>query len=336
MNQSNNEHNSVKISKQILPTVLLTTIATITAIRGEVEGDYGNYVYFYSLVGDLFSWSDIASYYALTQGSELSFYFISSILKKLYPHHQLVFAFYSIATFFIIYKSIKNFGHITLSGTLIYILLFASAYFVQIRFGLGMALGFYAVTLASNNKKKYAFYQALAIAIHYSAVVFIIPIILIKSSRIRSAINSNIIFITLTSVAFLIGTQLPIGWVLTSINDRYDYYTNEASLNAFSFITKIIIYIAYTSIEKEKTNKTMAVDVMMRSMLLLSALTWSIPIMYRLQLSLLLCTTLIPTITPAKHKDTKYHIAIFILIGFSAINFYRVIDYLNGYTIYVQ
>lgn len=222
----------------------VTTLFILAAFRGvDVDRDYKTYISIYEYIID-------GEPYTI----EPTFYLMSWVSYLLTNSYELIFIVFCFAALFYKVKYIKQFSPYIFLSLLVY---YSNFYFLhemtQIRIGVGVAIGFFALKfLVEGNKRKFIYYIIAACCFHFSMVVMLIAL-KFNSKKI----SSKYIYIILCSIGLcyfsilwkinpveLLG-YLPVPVIQEKLR-IYNYQTQQGMIqpvNVFSIMQLFRIFI---------------------------------------------------------------------------------------------
>lgn len=264
---------NTRISKLIF-LIIGITILCFAAFRGNVDRDHQNYINIYG--------------YILNGQSYLiepSFYLLTYISKFLVDGYYFLFVSFAMLGVGLKLYSINKLSYLPLASILVY---FSNYYFLhemtQIRAGVAIAICFLGLPSLVNRKyMSFCIYIGLASLFHYSSLLFLVLILIPKSSLNKKELMIYFLMLLLAyglyeaNIGFAkIFSYIPIDFV----RQKFISYSEKAnanlvdSVNVFSVfqLIKILIsgFIAYSFYK----NKPTSVETVLLRLYIYSIISW--------------------------------------------------------------
>jgi|GEM_PF-2606138 len=262
-------------------------VALFVGLRGNVDPDYLNYNYIFNIspsIGE--GWGTLVAHIEEVK-LEPVFLLVVSFLKESGANFVFLNLICSWVCFFFLKKICAFNENYWISFSYIYANAFVGLW-VQIRFGVAIFLTAYAILLFSEKHKIKSIFIFVVSMLVQSASIIYLPIIF--SYRIIETFKINIwkffIFIFVFSIPLsLLPLRAQIGDFLIFFNQRYFEYALEGGGTYISFLYRVaLISVLFFLIKKDKVleefEKIMMVMVMFS--LLIWAIAWQFPILYRI------------------------------------------------------
>lgn len=305
--------------------------------RYECDLDYEQYVFIYEnspLIGE-------KNYFikSAIMEVEYGFIFCCSFLKLFSLPAQSIFILCAILTFVYIGKSIWCLSINPFLCIFLYVTHFFNLPFIQIRFGVAMALVLYAcICLERKQLKKHFTYLLIALSFHSTALAGFVPFFLSKINLTR--VKTYIILFFALSCLFL-----PIDSIVHNVvnyigRSRYIAYLSETSNKLYMFIFMLITTIPFIYYKKFFEQKTRHYNTILGlalgSFLLLPlgeiGLTFT-----RFSTLLFIAIIILISYYLAIFKKDKFNISIFYVIMFlyAFIRYKHNITFMDGYQFFI-
>ncbi len=265
---------------------LLVILICFFGFRYNCDNDYTNYVGIYQDTPLLNEGIGLIFGYGVIVGVEVGYLFISSLFKQLSFNAQSIFIFSSIITFCITYKVFKRNSIFPTISILIFFSQFFSLPFVQMRFGIAMAIVLLACFYLSKEQKlKYWFLIILASSFHISALGGVAVFFFYKVNWLER----KVLLWTVLTLSFFI-MFLPLKNVLVSVMgnigiEKYSkLYADTDSANPISNIVSLIILVPLIIFEKQLRFKQVPVKILLSmglSSICVGSIVWQLGILNR-------------------------------------------------------
>lgn len=213
--------------------------------RSGCANDYWNYVQMYEDVPTLIDTSldDLFLNYALIQ-VEFGFLFVCSLLKTIGLPYQSIFFFSAFITFYFAGKSIWKVSNFPFLSFFIFNAQFFEQPFVQMRFGIAIALVFYAgYCLYIGKVKRYFLFVFLACSFQFVGIagLALFPFYKFRLNKIQILLcflfSICLLFIPLSGILYTIIDSLGFG--------RYAYYFSEGNNRLITVFLLMIILLPF-------------------------------------------------------------------------------------------
>lgn len=215
-------------------------ISLFCGLRGNVDGDYNNYVGYWNnapyLAHNTFTTFAIQIIFL---GVEPGFILTCSLLKSIGLESQSIFIFCSFLTFGIFFKIVKKISPMPNLSLLIFFSLYIMLPFMQIRFGVAMVCIFYGIICWREEKKRKSillFFVAASFHTLTWGCILALPLLKLK---IKYLICFSILSFCIPSS--LIRTI--VSEVFNFMGSYADYIKSEEELSMLSVLFNIIIIL---------------------------------------------------------------------------------------------
>jgi hypothetical protein len=280
--------------------------------------------------------------YSKGSGIELGYLLISSVFKTLNFNYQSIYIFSATITFCFLYVTMKKHTSYPAVALFVFFAQYFSLPFIQMRFGIALAIGLYACSLLYlGQKKKYWFFIILAALFHISALGLIVFFFF---QRIKWTEESNLAFFILAIFLFLL-IFLPMGSIWKFIMSRFsiEKYRNYANTEPANLRSLLVIFLYTLPLIMLRRNfKSFEVDVnLFLSLtfggLFIGVLVWRLGILNRFSM---INTSIVCMIIPNYLLLFKYYsakiVAFFVLFLFCCIKFIPNLQYITPYRSFIN
>jgi hypothetical protein len=316
-----------KASKTLISLLSLFLLICFFSFRFECDNDYSNYVGIYNNTPSLSKGITNVVSYGFLAGVEIGYCLVSAIFKTLNFIPQSIFIFSAILTFTVVHYCFRSTSVYPGLSMLIFFTQFFSLPFIQIRFGIAMAIVLLAcLSLFKGNKFSFFLLIILGCLFHISALgglmVFFFNFIdwTKRPYLILFAIISSLIIMLMPIRSLLISSLS-----LIDIGKYSELYADTATASPVSVIVTLIIILPLIFFRNQLLKKDFNVNAML-SMALCSifvgCLVWQLGILNRFSMisASVLCLIIPSYLLMLKYKRDKF-IGLVVIFGYCFLKF---------------
>ncbi len=274
------------LTQNTLGIVLLLILISFFGFRYNCDNDYSNYIGIYESTPLLNEGIGLVLGYGVIVGVEVGYIFVSALFKQVSFNPQSIFIFSSIVTFCITYKVFKRYSVFPTISILIFFSQFFSLPFVQIRFGIAMAIVLLACFyLLKEQRLKYWLLIILATTFHISALGGAVVYFFYNVDWLKR----KVLLWTVLTLSFFV-MLLPLKNILVSIMgsigiEKYSkLYADTDSANPISNIISLIILVPLILFDKQLSFKQVPVKILLSmalSSICVGSIVWQLGILNR-------------------------------------------------------
>jgi hypothetical protein len=325
------------LNNKIFDCILLSILIIFVGFRYNCDNDYINYVGIYESTPTLFNIKDIFSY-SMTMGIEIGYLLVSSLLKTLNFGTQSIFVFSAIVTFCFLYAVAKRHTQYPAIALFTFFCQYFSLPFIQMRFGISLAIGLYGCSSLYLGRRKIFFvFIVLAASFHTSALGLFIFFIFNNIDWVKKSYLIYIILIICLFILLFVSFGKILGAIMTRLHiKKYINYVNSGIANPRALFVAFFSMYPFILFRNRLNKKSVDVNFFLTlglGGLFVGSIVWQQGILSRFSMiNTSVLFMIVPSYLLLFEKGHVRIIAYYILLLYCVLKFIPNLDHITSYT----